>query len=126
MEIKCQFCNQFIPQKTYGRKKHICDACQVKRKAEYYAQWYAKNGRNRSGGNSVYLMEWRKQNPEKVAAHKAVAGALKGGRLKNPGICFDCNHQTTYLDAHHTDYTKPLDVVWLCIKCHRKRHNISG
>jgi hypothetical protein len=24
--------------------------------------------------------------------------------------------------AHHEDYDKPLEVVWLCQPCHKQRH----
>jgi hypothetical protein len=29
----------------------------------------------------------------------------------------------TKTEAHHTDYSRPLDVVWLCKHCHRLLHN---
>lgn len=31
-----------------------------------------------------------------------------------------CGRTPTH--AHHEDYTRPLDVVWLCASCHRHRH----
>lgn len=44
--------------------------------------------------------------------------ALKCGRInKQPcGVCGDKGQ------AHHSDYTKPLDVEWLCDKHHREKH----
>jgi hypothetical protein len=47
-------------------------------------------------------------------AHGAVHNAIKYGRLK-PEPC-RCGTQKT--EAHHEDYTKPLDVRWLCKKHH--------
>lgn len=93
-----------------------------------YAAWYAENGRTRSipmeqrEAIRAAIREWQRKNPEKKAAHKAVALAIKEGRLKNPGRCSECNRDTTYLDAHHDDYSRPLQIRWLCISCHRRLH----
>ncbi len=32
-------------------------------------------------------------------------------------ICSDCGE--TKVEAHHEDYSKPLDVEWLCKKHHK-------
>jgi len=45
--------------------------------------------------------------------------AIKQGRLvKKP--CEKCRVEKT--EAHHTDYYKPLEVVWLCRTCHKAEH----
>lgn len=122
--IKCDKCGVDIEQKQQrGPKQRTCNDCRSTKKSKYYSQWYAEHGRKRSGGYSVQIMEWRRQNPEKVAAHKIVAAALKGGHIINPGQCSACGKISNYLDAHHDDYTKPLNITWLCISCHRKKHN---
>lgn len=62
---------------------------------------------------------WRKRNPEKVRCHSAVARALRKGTLeKQP--CEECGK--TAVHAHHDDYTKPLEVRWLCAKHHGETH----
>lgn len=38
--------------------------------------------------------------------------------------CVKCNNPV--VEAHHPDYSKPLDVVWLCRDCHMTEHaNLS-
>lgn len=54
----------------------------------------------------------------KSAAYTAVKFAKKSGRLKQ-GPCAVCG-TTTRVDAHHEDYSKPLEVTWLC-----RRHHID-
>ena len=49
----------------------------------------------------------------------AVSWAIKSGKLvRQP--CEDCGKIPS--EAHHTDYSKPLDVRWLCRKCHLGLH----
>ena len=60
------------------------------------------------------------KNPNKFNANKAVNAAIYAGVIKNPGVCFGCGRKSeeTRLSAHHFDYTRPLDVVWVCRRCH--------
>ena len=45
--------------------------------------------------------------------------AIKNGKL-TPQPCAVCGKDKT--QGHHEDYSKPLDVVWLCIRHHQDRH----
>lgn len=57
-------------------------------------------------------------------AHQQVWAAVKSGRLIKPKNCERCGKVTTSrsLHAHHCDYNKPLDVMWLCASCHDEWH----
>ena len=58
--------------------------------------------------------------PEKTAARAAVNSMLKKGLLvRQP--CQACGATKT-VQAHHDDYSKPLDVMWLCTTHHAARH----
>lgn len=64
---------------------------------------------------------WSKKNKHKRNAHLKVSRALYNGIIKRPDTCDECN-QLKKIEAHHEDYKKPLEVMWLCIECHNKRH----
>ena len=66
--------------------------------------------------------EWAKRNKYKRNAQNRVEIALKNGTLKNPNKCEFCGKTNCDIEAHHFDYSKPLDVIWLCTKCHGKVH----
>ena len=61
----------------------------------------------------------RENHPENSAAHSAVQYAVKVGELIRPWYCELC-FITCQPEAHHEDYSKPLEVDWLCKKCHIK------
>jgi hypothetical protein len=65
-----------------------------------------------------YQRRRRKRSPEKSAARSAVGNALRDGRLQRKP-CEACG-ATGRVQAHHNDYSKPLDVKWLCFRCHRE------
>lgn len=57
-----------------------------------------------------------------IHAHRMVIQALRHGDLIKPCTCGQCGCITEFLDAHHLDYSKPLEVIWLCRSCHLKTH----
>lgn len=58
-----------------------------------------------------------------MKAYTAVAKALRAGKLKYPedSACSECG-STRNVVKHHDDYSKPLEVIYLCKICHVKRH----
>lgn len=72
----------------------------------------------------MFKRQFRERYPEKARAHDAVKEALKQGKLVR-APCADCG-STTRVHAHHEDYGKPLDVVWVCDKHHRIRHGAKS
>ena len=49
--------------------------------------------------------------------------AIKTGRIVRLP-CEACGEENTH--GHHEDYTKPLDVIWLCPIHHKEAHRQSA
>lgn len=65
--------------------------------------------------------DYRKKNPLRYAASTLLGNAIRNSKIKKPTKCSMCNRETKIV-GHHTDYYKPLDVIWLCQACHKKIH----
>lgn len=63
-------------------------------------------------------------NRFKHNARKKVLRALQKGTLIKPSECEVCGLELP-LQAHHHDYSKPLDVRWVCIQCHENIHHLN-
>ena len=61
---------------------------------------------------------WRSKHPNRRAAQNALANAVRDGRVKK-SPCWVCGEKA---EAHHPDYDRPLDVVWLCSAHHSQAH----
>lgn len=65
-------------------------------------------------------------------AQNMVEYAVRIGRLIRPDACEQCGKNGTFKDgrtaiqAHHSDYNKPLEVIWLCQKCHHEWHKCNS
>ncbi len=59
-------------------------------------------------------------------AYRVYREAIKDGSLVRPAACSRCGAKPSQsIHGHHRDYSRPLDVVWLCSKCHghERRHS---
>lgn len=61
-------------------------------------------------------------NPLKTKARLAAQCAVRKGVLVAPDCCERCGASGS-LNKHHADYSKPLDVEWLCHPCHGEEHS---
>ena len=58
---------------------------------------------------------------ERYKAYNTVRLSLLSGKLKRKDGCEECG-KDGLLHAHHKNYQEPLDVLWLCPKCHKAEH----
>jgi hypothetical protein len=86
--------------------------------------------------NRAHARKFYAENREKVLAKKAeynksdaykaqkqVRLAIQRGELVRPSFCSQCGTTEFAIEAHHEDYSRQLDVVWLCTLCHGARHS---
>jgi hypothetical protein len=62
---------------------------------------------------------WRKEDARRDKCHRAVSRAILNGTITRLP-CEVCGSEKS--QAHHEDYDKPLDVMWLCAQHHCDRH----
>ena len=78
----------------------------------------------RTGSENHFYRGTKKDKP---AIHK-VEKAIKKSDLVRPFNCEACGQERKFKDgrsgiqAHHCDYNKPLEVMWLCQCCHHEWH----
>jgi hypothetical protein len=106
---KCKECNK--KDVTKNRNQNI-------ERFREYDRFRGKNSKRIALAVKVNKA-WRAEDSKRSAAHSAVARAIKSGALVKQN-CAKCNDENSL--AHHEDYDKKLDVVWLCQPCHKQRH----
>lgn len=132
----CFKCNEAKPLTEYYRHSgmsdgHLnkCKQCTKKDvrnnradKREQYSDYEQLRQQSpaRKAKKLIYGTQHKQRNPVKHRARWTLQQAVRRGRIeKLPcDVCGDPKSQ-----AHHDDYSKPLDVRWLCFKHHREREH---
>ena len=119
---KCKDCTRRDVQANYrtNRDRYVAyDATRSKlphRKllcSEYMRRPAGKESHRRSTD------KWEGNNREKRRAQNILNNAVRDGKIaKRP--CVECGGEIVH--GHHQDYSKPLDVKWLCPQHHKEEH----
>ncbi len=105
-----------------------CKECTKQAVREHYsrtrpAQRVYEHERNqqpeRRAAKRRYEQALRERHPDKYRARNMVSNAIRDGVLARQP-CEVCGNPKS--QAHHEDYSKPLDVRWLCFTHHREAH----
>lgn len=83
-----------------------------------YAEKYRATTKAQKKRLAEIKKAWIERNPAKRKAHNILSAALRDGKIKKKR-CEVCGK---YAQAHHPDYSKPLEIVWLCPKHHKQIH----
>lgn len=122
---KPTICGMELTPEQLAQKKAAKEAYHrqwVKRNLKTQAAYLRKWRKNNKAKFNQQVSKWQKENREKINAYRKMRTALKNGTITRLYVCQDCNSKANRIDAHHEDYSKPLDVLWLCRQCHRNRH----
>jgi hypothetical protein len=128
--------------KCRGGRGHICIACRAAWEANYRrehateardrnAAWRAANPERASEHQRRYRKKHaqelaqkgrirRTEERDRIAARTIMNHAVRDGALRR-GACERCG-SADHVEGHHADYGRPLDVTWLCAKCHKIVH----
>jgi len=140
--FKCGRCSAFFPKTGFYRKKRTllgitweCRACHSKTsvasrdkdRARARDAEYMRRARQRDPlkfRERERLAARRRPRNERTTARQLLNAAVRTGRISKPTECRRCGN-VSRLNGHHHDYSKPLDVEWLCNRCHGKEHRAS-
>lgn len=144
MSHQCPECGESKPDDGFYARAKSCKECvktrvkayRLANRDHYLAYDKARNTRpDRAALRATYaktdkgrqvrsraLNRWSNEHPDRIAASRALNNAVRDGRVSPWPICAMPGCERTRVDAHHPDYSRPLDVVWLCTRHHHALH----
>jgi hypothetical protein len=133
----CKACNAIKPLGEFGQhhrakdgKRKACRACVRKGRAlttpptpEQAAQAKVAAAKpERRERNRQAVRSWAQRNPQAARARQILMRARRRGAVTPPAMCQVVDCENTRLVAHHSDYSRPLDVLHVCGRHHRLLH----
>ena len=148
---RCRKCSQTKPYSLFHKNKSTkdgygwwCKDCSKIEGRKYYlankdkyrelTRKWRKNNKERTlelNTRSVskcietrraYGRNYKNKYPKKYKCRMTTHSAIENGSLIRPDICSVCCGTDKYIQAHHDNYDRPLEVVWLCNSCHNELH----
>ena len=149
LQYSCKACQSKYAKENYARiyagqkkwrfdnlesvrkqRKEYCEQ-RKEQKKEYDHEYQKKNREKINAGKRAwraknpdksfeYTKKSQAKHPEKRVARRKLNRAIELGTIARMP-CEVCGNSK--VDAHHDDYTKPLEIRWLCRKHHAEHHH---
>ncbi len=100
----------------YQNRKKEWEKTHLKERRKYKREWM----RNYRHKNPLWIKRHTKRKTP-ILARRIVRAMVIKGTLISPDECERCGYKIK-LHAHHEDYARLSDVIWLCPNCHYERH----
>lgn len=137
MTKQCIKCKQIKPLRDFSKKnsaksgaQSACKICVSIQQSTYYEKnrerLSQQQRKNRTDKTREYEKKYNKKNKAKRYAHRKAQYAIEKGLLPKQTHCSCCGLETNQLVKHHSDYSKPLVITWLCNPCHGIYHRINS
>lgn len=128
VNCRCKECHKREVRRNRGERIEQYTAYEKMRfKRDPWRTEYNKARQKTPEGRAAHAALVKRRNamhPDKRAANVMVGNAVRDGRLIKPLGCSRCGiiPPRRQLHAHHDDYSRPLDVEWICSMCHGLEH----
>jgi transcription elongation factor Elf1 len=118
---ECSDCKELKPLLDFSFRK---DSQTYRNSCKICRNLYQKKFSKTEAGKKIqYLAD---QARKEKFSHKRSARSKTFTAIKNGSItvlpCLICGKKA---EAHHPDYSRPLDVMWLCKPHHRETHSLT-
>ena len=132
---RCSLCGEWKLEDDYYKNNRTANKLTVQcKQCHIQTAIKTRNPENKKRINREYMRRARKTDPkkyrrreriasrkrpknEKTKARKILNNAVRSGKIIRPANCSECG-KLRKITAHHDDYSKPLEVRWLCYECH--------
>jgi len=114
----CDMCRRTHPRATFYKNRTKRDGLASTCK-DCARKLLAKHQRTETYRRNVYekTVRYRLAHPDRYKAYASVNNGKRDGKVKGSDTCEHCGARGR-TEGAHTDYSKPLDVIWLCKTCH--------
>jgi len=143
MNKKCRSCGQSLPPTMFYVNKSKADGLGTECR-DCHKAWRKLHYRTHKEQTDATVKRWRTNHPEVYRAVMRAGSRRHNEKVKSLGLwdvygkvqsavrcglltpqpCVVCGSPDVV--AHHEDYSKPLDVIWYCIKHHNELHRNTG
>lgn len=141
--FECSKCHQFFPKEGFYKDKGALAGIKFQcKRCHCETATRTRDPENARRLNREHMRRVRQTNPEKIRVRERIASskrrpnyksrsrdifhrALLSGKIIKPSNCSQCG-KLRKVTAHHDDYSKPLEVRWLCYECHGKQTVIDN